>query len=83
VRTAGVGRGAKSGAEQAFFDIDLHTQNRRTQRLALGVVFQRHSAAAAERVVQDEIERAEIRQFEAFDGTKTDTLEMPLSPHRR
>ena len=34
--------------EQIFVDLDLHAQHRRAERLALGIVLQRHRAASAE-----------------------------------
>ncbi len=56
-------------------DIDLHPEQRRAVGLALRIHAQRHRAAAAQRFVQQEIERAQVGQFEALD--------LALSPDRR
>src|SRR5262245_43513711 len=48
--------------------------------LALGVVLQALGAAAAQRVVEDEVERQDVRQLEALHGTAADVPEMLLHP---
>ncbi|MDT8323668.1 MAG: hypothetical protein RRA94_06135 [Bacteroidota bacterium] len=67
-----------SDLKQLLVDIDLHAKHRGAERLTLGVVFQRYRAAAAEGVMQDEIQRPEIGQFVALDGTVADTREVLL-----
>src|SRR5207244_12331167 len=48
-------------------EIDLHIQQRSSKRLPLWIDAQRHCATTAQRVMQQKIERAEIRQLEALD----------------
>src|SRR5262245_42659131 len=57
-------------------DLDLHPQQRRAERLALRVGLQRDRAASAKAVMQQKIERVQIRQFVALDLAFTDSGEV-------
>src|ERR1035437_5392844 len=56
--------------------LDLEREQGGAEGLALGVGAQRHGAAAAERAVQEEIQGAEVGQFEALDGTLYEIAEV-------
>jgi hypothetical protein len=59
-------------------DLDLHSKQRGAERLALRVGLQRDRAAAAQTVMQQEIERFQIGQFVAFDFAFADSGEVPF-----
>src|SRR5437773_1470750 len=56
--------------------VERHAQHRGGEDFALRVGLERNRTAAAERSVQQKIERAEIRQLEAFDVALDDAAEM-------
>src|ERR1051326_7840485 len=61
----------------------FHFEQRRTERLAVRVKRQRSRDTTAKRLVQDEIESANSRQFVTFDPTLHDIGEMRLDACRR
>jgi hypothetical protein len=52
-------------------------------RFALRIGFQALRAAAAQRIVQNKIERKQIRHFVTLDGAFADGMKMLLHPRRR
>src|SRR5215213_5939918 len=58
--------------------VNLHLQERGREGLALRVGHERERAAASERLVQEEVERAEVRQLEALDAAFDHPAEMLL-----
>src|SRR5262245_32273540 len=87
VQTTGVPSGIAaasllgSGVEEAgglLVDVDLHAQQRRAVGLALGVGLERERAPAPERVVEQEVQGAEVGKLEALDAAVADLLEVAL-----
>src|SRR5689334_16231598 len=64
-------------------EFDLHAQERGREGLALRVGHQGERAAAAERFVQKEVERAEVRKLEALDTATDQTAEVFLDARGR
>src|SRR5687768_9299359 len=71
------------GARLLVGHVYLHPQQRRGEGLALRVGHQRERAAAAERLVQEEVERAEVRQLEALDLASDQRAEVLLGARGR
>src|SRR5688572_33257882 len=63
--------------------LDPHPEQRGREGLPLCVGHQRERAAAAEALVQEEVERREVRQLEALDLALADALEVALDAPRR
>src|SRR5258707_14703078 len=70
-------------ASIAFVDIDVHAEERGAQRLALCVHPQRDRAPAAQRLVQQEIQGAQVGQLEALHFALHQRAEELLDPLRR
>src|SRR5215472_8600055 len=65
------GSAEPQGARFAVADLDLHSQERGGEGLALRVGHQRERATASETLMQQKIERPEIRQFKSLDRALT------------
>jgi hypothetical protein len=57
---------------------DLHSEQGRAQCLSLGIGFERDRSSPAEALMQQKIERMQIRQFETFDFALADAGEVFL-----
>src|SRR5215207_9539865 len=66
------------GARLVAGQVDLHPEERRREGLALRVGHERERAAAAQGLVQEEVERAEVGQLEALDAAMHDPAEVLL-----
>jgi hypothetical protein len=62
-------------------DLDPHPEDRGGEGLPLGIGHEGDGTTAVEGIVDQEVERVEIREFEALDGTMRDPLE--VSAYRR
>src|SRR4051794_40098297 len=71
--------GASTSARETrglVVDLDLHAEQGRAVGLALRVGLERNGPSAAERLVEKEVERAEVRQLEALDPAAAYALEV-------
>lgn len=59
-------------------DVHFHVKDTESMSFPLGVRFQRLTATATQRIMQDEIQGQQIGSFIANDIAKTDLLEMLL-----
>src|SRR6185295_4668640 len=64
-------------------EFDFHPKQSRRECFPLGVSHKGQRAATTETLVQQKVQRAEIRQFESFDFALADTLEVFLNALRR
>jgi hypothetical protein len=63
-------------AYQFSIYFDLHPEQGRAEGFSLGIGFERDRPAAAQALMQQKIERIQIRQFESLDFSLTDAGEM-------
>src|SRR5690606_20815227 len=64
--------------QQLVRHLDLHPEEVRGVRLPLRVELERDGPAAAERLVQQEVQRAEVRQLEPLDLAPAHRAEVGL-----
>src|SRR5206468_3995146 len=69
---------AARGIEQRLGRLHLHGEQRVRERLSLGVEPQRDRAPAAQRLVEQEVERPEVRHLVTLHLAAADAAEAPL-----
>jgi hypothetical protein len=64
--------------QQLIVDFDFHTQDGRTDGLTLRIMFEAYGSAAAKGIIQDKVQRGQVRQFVSLDFPETNSLKVFL-----